>query len=76
MTRFWYSIDISVLTPSKSDGEPVRSIKNPVSGTNLISPEDCYEAERQLHARIDIYDIDPEYSWEARHYYNGLGEVK
>lgn len=72
--RLYY--DVCVLWLMNNDEEPVRPIKNPVSGTNLISPEDCYEAERQLHARIDFYDIDPEYSGAARHYYNSLGESK
>lgn len=38
--RLYY--DVCVLWLMNNDEEPVRPIKNPVSGTNLISPEDCY----------------------------------
>lgn len=73
-TQFRTYPDVCVLWIYNNDGEPVRTVRNPVSGTALISPEECYEAERQLRARIDFHGIDPEFVMAARHYYNGLGE--
>ena len=67
--------DACVLWIYNNDGEPVRTVRNPVSGTALISPKECYEAERRLHARIDFHGIDPELVAMARHYYNELGEA-
>lgn len=64
--------DVCVLWQVDNYGELVDTVKNPVSGTSFIAPEDCYEAERQLHARIDFYLAD-EYLKEIKHYYGKSG---